>query len=67
MIDLLKKIGKKIILSKVDGSVSRAKVAGLIAAGAGLVGAALVASGVSPELSQAIEDFINAIGELYTN
>lgn len=63
MLGTLLKLGKKLVLNK-EQKPSPARITAVVVAGAGVVGAVLVSSGVSPELSQAIEEFVRAIGLL---
>lgn len=56
-------IGKRLI-QKPDGRPSGAKITAVVVAGAGLIGAVLVSLGASPELAEAVQQFIEAIGLL---
>jgi len=64
MLGSLLKIGKTVgeKMLKKDGKPSGTKITAVVVAGAGLIGAVLVSSGLSPELAQAIEEFVKAIG-----
>jgi len=64
MLGSILKIGKTVgaKLLKKDDKPSGTKIAAVVVAGAGLIGAVLVSSGLSPELAQAIEEFVKAIG-----
>jgi len=64
MLGSLLKIGKTVgeKLLKKDDKPSGVKITAVVVAGAGLIGAVLVSSGLSPELAQAIEEFVKAIG-----
>ena len=66
MLGSLLKIGKTVgeKMLKKDGKPSGTKITAVVVAGAGLIGAVLVSSGLSPELAQAIEEFVKAIGLL---
>ena len=64
MLGSLLKIGKSVgaKLLKKDGKPSGTKITAVVVAGAGLIGAVLVSSGLSPELAHAVEEFVKAIG-----
>jgi len=64
MLGSLLKIGKTVgeKLLKKDDKPSGAKITAVVVAGAGLIGAVLVSLGASPELAQAIEEFVKAVG-----
>jgi len=60
LLNIGKNVGEKLL--KKDGKPCGTKIAAVVVAGAGLIGAVLVSSGLSPELAQAIEEFVKAIG-----
>lgn len=55
-------LAKKLVTK--DDKPSPSRITAVILAGAGLVGAILISSGVSPELAHAVEEFVAAIGLL---
>lgn len=63
MLGTILKLGKKLVLNK-EQKPSPKRITAVVVTGAGVVGAVLASSGVSPELSQAIGEFVTAIGLL---